>query len=505
MPRSAAKALLEIIDRIANNTEQNKEYKEQNDNENDKNENDKIDQNFLFLRYVTRAGMLLNLGRYDESRAELNQSIAKFEAMPSSEFRSLVLSACYNTLGSLSILTYRITRDISRTHEYFRQGDYYYTQHPYTASSPLSSAGVASYANLIGHPPRKGEFEEFIEAIARCIPHTTHGINGHLGGMDSLCRAELAFYKGDLPGAETHAREAVSRARDKGQYGIENRGLFYLLRIHLYNGNDPSGLETWRQMEAQLDIQEYVNRYTIHDIITGWFYTQIGEIEEIAPWLRNEVEENETNLLVIHSFETMVKAKSLYAEKRCEEALNFIRRKDVRGGLGSFHLGLLEITVLEAAILWRMGDEAGALKTLEEAYAISAAYSLDMPFIELGEDMRIMAAAALNSGKYALPKPWLEMIRNKASVYGKKLIAVAEHFRNDRRKVPFLSSQELSILTGISRGFTREKIAGDVSLSISSVKNIIKTIYGKLGALNRADAIRIATGLGILKQKKGGK
>ncbi|MCL2472145.1 MAG: helix-turn-helix transcriptional regulator, partial [Treponema sp.] len=64
-----------------------------------------------------------------------------------------------------------------------------------------------------------------------------------------------------------------------------------------------------------------------------------------------------------------------------------------------------------------------------------------------------------------------------------------------------LSSQELSVLAGISRGMTREEIAKDLSTSINTVKNILKTVYEKLGAYNKADAIRIASGTGLLKNQ----
>ncbi|MDR0474658.1 MAG: LuxR family transcriptional regulator, partial [Treponema sp.] len=203
----------------------------------------------------------------------------------------------------------------------------------------------------------------------------------------------------------------------------------------------------------------------------------------------------------LRHFEIMVKAKSLFAEKRYKEALSYLGRAEVRDGLGSFHLGLLELSVLKAAIHSRMKDEAKALSALERAYRVSVSCSLNMPFIEFGEDMRNLTGMALNSKKCAIPRPWLEMIRNKASVYEKKLMAMVEWYHNnsDIGEIPFLGSQELAILASISHGSTREEIAEAFSLSINGVKTIIKAVYAKLGAFNRADAIRIATGMGLLK------
>jgi len=489
MSRTAAASFLEIIDRVINDEHRNER-----------------DEWFLFLSHVTRQSMLISLGRYAESRAALEQSIAEFEAKPRDRLSSMVLSACYNSLASLSVITCRKTGDMSRILEYFRLGNHYYTLYPFTTAGPATRASIGSYAIPVGHNPGQGEFEEFIQITGQCVPFASQSSGGFLSGVDSLCRAELEFFKAGLKEAEQYVRKAILAAREKKQYETESKGLFYLLRIQLCNADTAACRETWRQMAAQLDIQDNVNRYVLHDIMTGWFYAHTGDMERIAPWLRDEREESDLNLLY-HNFETMVKAKCLFAEKKYSETLQFLERKEVMEGLGSFYLGLLEITVLEAAVQSRMGEGTAALKTLERAYKMSSPGSngcsayFDMPFVELGDDIRNLAGAALNDKNCTIPVPWLESIRNRASVYAKKIATVVEQYRNDPEEgeIPLLTPQELSILQSISRGLTRGKIAARYSLSLNMVKTIIKTIYGKLGAFNRADAIRIATKSGLLK------
>ena len=484
---SVAASILEILDRVLHDKDRNES-----------------DHYFLFLRHVTRAAVLLNLGRYTESGAVLDASVRKFEAMPPCDLNFWILSACYYSLGPLSLINYRKNRDLSHTLEYFKLGSYYHKLYPYTVSGPGTKLSIGSYANQIGYPPRPGEFEQFIMTIEQCVPYASESLGGFLYGMDSLCRAELAFFTGDLNTAEQHAMEAVFKARKKEQYEVESKGLFYLLRIHIFNGNVSASTETWEQIETQLDIPDYINRYVINDIITGWFHAHSGKIDQIAPWLKNEFEESNLNL-DFHNFETMVKAKSLFASGQYQETLRFLERKEVREGLCSFHFGMLEISALKAAILNRMGDEVSALETLEAAWKMSASHGrevrLDMPFIELGEDMHTLTGAALISENNTIPKSWLETIRRKASVYAKKLTAVKEQYGREEgiKENLFLSSQELSVLKGISLGFTREDIAIENSISLNTVKNVIRTIYGKLGALNRADAIRLATKAGLLK------
>jgi LuxR family maltose regulon positive regulatory protein len=125
-----------------------------------------------------------------------------------------------------------------------------------------------------------------------------------------------------------------------------------------------------------------------------------------------------------------------------------------------------------------------------------------MPFIELGEDMRLLAGAALKEGT-AIPRIWLETIRSKASVYGKKLLMASASCQNrdktGEKTAVYLSKKEQKILNSLAQGLTREEIAAGIGISLNTIKGLIKIIYNKLGAINRADAIRIAGDLGILK------
>jgi DNA-binding NarL/FixJ family response regulator len=55
------------------------------------------------------------------------------------------------------------------------------------------------------------------------------------------------------------------------------------------------------------------------------------------------------------------------------------------------------------------------------------------------------------------------------------------------------------VLKGLSQGLTREEIADDIRFSVSTVKNVIADLYTKLGAHNRADAVRIAGSAGFIR------
>jgi LuxR family maltose regulon positive regulatory protein len=443
----------------------------------------------------------MNLTRFEEAMEECRAAIALFEALPPSPASSHVLSGCYFNMGLTIFLTARFS-GVHTGAEYFIRANYYHMRHPRTFKSPATKPAIPSYIAQVAYPARAGEFEEAIENLAAAVPHAANCFGGFLSGMDDLARAEICYFRDDLNNAELHARQAIFRAHEKEQYTTETRALFYLLRISLHTGDRQGLEEIWKQLEASLEIQEYVNLTAVNDLIRSWFYAQTGDAERVAPWLRNEFIKNE-NSLMFHNLEILVKAKYLCAAKQHEAALALLGPEENRQGLESYLLGMLEINCLEAVIRRRTGDLAGALSCLERAWEASLSNEIFMPFIEQGDEMRLLVSDALNSGTCAIPEAWLESARSRASAYGKKLTLVREYSRTAEgaetgAEPVYLTRQEKKILALLSQGFNREEIAGKLMVSGSHVKSGIRGIYQKLGAINRADAIRIASNLKFL-------
>ncbi|MDR0688960.1 MAG: helix-turn-helix transcriptional regulator, partial [Spirochaetaceae bacterium] len=252
-------------------------------------------------------------------------------------------------------------------------------------------------------------------------------------------------------------------------------------------------------LDAQLGETEYVNRSIFYDIVSGWFYAHIGQTGKIAPWLLDDIGKPELNFLMRGS-EILVQIKVYVAEKKYADALAVINNQKDPYGLAAFLLGRLELKVLEAVCLYHEQQPEAALAALEAAYELACPDALDMPFIELGNTMRVLVLAALKDNRHKIPRPWLEMILKNASAYAKKIFVASESHREQKPAAAiFLSSRERKVLIGLSRGLTREEIAENTAISLNTVKMTISTLYEKLEAVNRADAIRIATARGILK------
>ena len=65
--------------------------------------------------------------------------------------------------------------------------------------------------------------------------------------------------------------------------------------------------------------------------------------------------------------------------------------------------------------------------------------------------------------------------------------------------IPQLSQRQTEMLLAIGRGETNKQIAVRMGIRLDSVEAIAKTLYAKLGAANRAEAVAIALRKQLLK------
>jgi LuxR family maltose regulon positive regulatory protein len=344
--------------------------------------------------------------------------------------------------------------------------------------------------------------ERYIAALEATVPLALSGYGGITYGMDDLAWAELAFFRNDLHRAEQMAYQSLFKAQEKNQYEIMSRAIFYLVRINVATGNPEKIEALLKRGEALLDEKLYLNRYIYHDIQTGWFYSQIGQAGRIASWLKNDFEESDLNSIAF-GLELLVRAKYHYARGDYAMAMKVVKSDAGKYSLGGFLLGRIGQLLVEALCLYGLQDFAGVVRTLEEAYALALPNGFDMPFIERGKIIQPLLTVAMESRDCSIPQEWLIRMLRGSSAYAKKLYVVVEKFRDrqyeDAAAPVFLPRRELRVLVGLSRGLTRQELAEEGKSSINTIKSVIKSLYSKLGAVNRADAVRIATNMGILK------
>jgi LuxR family maltose regulon positive regulatory protein len=463
-----------------------------------------IESHVLLVRFV------LNRGQITETAGKLQRLIEVQEARPESKSRDRVLFSCYMGMGFLHKILAVFSGDYSFP-GYFARGHLYKESWGGEIEGPFTSSWLGSYVCRVGaDKPGPGEPEKmdrYIEALAAASPDLIASMGGNSSGLEELARGERAFFRMQMREAEGFLRAALIKAREFRQYETESRSCFYLMRIGFFQGSAAMINESLEAVKALLDREEYINRHVHCDICCGWYHAQMGNCGNVPPWLKQESGESGTNSL-IRGQELLVRARSCFREKDYLGAL-FALGQTTRNAY-HFLVGRIEVKTLEAACLYQMKDKHAAYRAMEEACRLAEPGGFYTPFAELGKDMRSLVSQALkdktpagSAEKNAIscPEELLERIRCFSALYSKKQLQVSEELSGSpglSLASAGLSHREYDVLTGLFQGLTQEEIARFSSRSVNTVKSVIKRIYEKLGALNRADAIRIAINRGLL-------
>jgi LuxR family maltose regulon positive regulatory protein len=450
------------------------------------------------MSYGLYARLLMCAGRSEEAVAALKNTVETLEAEPATKFNCRVLYGAYNNLGFAHMILCPRTGDYDFW-RYFERGDHYFTMGSpfgrYEPKGPVNSVSLSAYICRVGST-RSGDMERYIESLDRLTPHVMHSMNGCMCGHDDLARAEVAYLRCDLKNAEKFAYQALYKAQERRQRELESRALFYLLRIGVQAGDCAKLQRHLKHLDTLAELSEFPVSAAVYDLITSWYYAQLGQNEGVAGWLKNGFQNSDASPIMIE-FDTVVRMRCHWAAKKYHELLAFLQSRSTKDAILMVQI---EFKILEAVCLYQTGEKAGAQSAFQSAYELSRSNAFIMPFIEYGSKMRTLSRAAMKTADCGIPTEWLSEVNKKSATYAKKLAFVVSEYRKSNRLGGDiqLSLREIEILTDLYHGLSRSEIAANRQLSINTVKSLLQIIYAKLGAENNMDVIRIALDMKLI-------
>jgi len=150
----------------------------------------------------------------------------------------------------------------------------------------------------------------------------------------------------------------------------------------------------------------------------------------------------------------------------------------------------IEARLTEAIALRGSGEEDAALVALEDALALAEPEAVRRPFVDAGGALRDLLGAHLrrtNAHRW-LAAELVAFLDDRATPEG---VAPGE-------LVEALSDRESEVLHYLPTIMSNADIAGELFVSVNTVKTHVKSIYRKLGATRRQDAVRRARQLRLL-------
>jgi ATP/maltotriose-dependent transcriptional regulator MalT len=320
-------------------------------------------------------------------------------------------------------------------------------------------------------------------------------------GIAYVGLAEVAYQRDQLDAALREVIEGVAACRQFPYAQPLATGLATLAWIRQASG-DPGALDAIDQagQVAPGPAVGLLNPVPAH---RARLLLARGEVAAAARWTKEHGLCPDDDPGYPREPEYLVLARVLVAQDRPGPALALLDRMlaaaDAQNRTGS----IIEIQALRALALAAAGREARAVDVLAAALTLACPQGYVRVFADEGPPMAALLArlvAAQKADQAAARGVELGCLARVLRAFGGK--DDAQGAGRDATVVPGLAEQltarELEILVLLAAGAPNPRIAGELVVTVDTVKKHVSHLLGKLGAANRTEAVTRARQLGLI-------
>ncbi len=193
----------------------------------------------------------------------------------------------------------------------------------------------------------------------------------------------------------------------------------------------------------------------------------------------------------------LVLARILLAQDRPGQALALLDRLHAAAKAQDRADSLIETGALRALALAAAGDEPGAVTALAGALALACPQGYVRVFADEGPPMaallgRLVAAQRAGQAAAGVPLGYLARLQRAFGSGQPASDPVPSGI------VDPLTSRELEVLEMLAAGRSNQAIAGELVVTLDTVKKHVGHVLGKLGAANRTEAVARARELSLI-------
>jgi LuxR family transcriptional regulator, maltose regulon positive regulatory protein len=221
-----------------------------------------------------------------------------------------------------------------------------------------------------------------------------------------------------------------------------------------------------------------------------------GRLAEVRAWARERALAADDEVNYLQEYEHITLARLLMAEhengrspQSIHTAIEMLERLHAAAAQSGRTGSVLEILVTQALAYDAQDDLTTALACLERALVLAEPEGYVRLFVDEGQPMaRLLAAAAS---------------RGIAPGYTAKLLTAFPQTESTSSKPPSplvepLSERELEVLHLVAQGLSNRQIGEQLFLALDTVKGHNRRIYDKLGVQRRTEAVARARELGLI-------
>jgi LuxR family maltose regulon positive regulatory protein len=194
----------------------------------------------------------------------------------------------------------------------------------------------------------------------------------------------------------------------------------------------------------------------------------------------------------------IAQARVFIAQNKLNEAIRLLSCLEDSARSGGRQGRLIEIIILKALALHRMGDTMQADTALTKSLALAEPEGYLRIFLDEGRLMQMLLAQWLAHANAGPLRDYAIHLLSRFDAEPHMITAAQEKVSPASNLVEPLSRRELQVLHLIALGRTNQEVARQLIVSPGTVKAHTASIYRKLDVANRTEAVARARQLGIL-------
>lgn len=308
--------------------------------------------------------------------------------------------------------------------------------------------------------------------------------------------AQICFDRHELEAAARYLEQAMETNPEADNFLLQIKATLLLVRLKNVQGETTQAEKLLQMLVARSQNWPLLRREV--EACQAQFAIARGELRTARFWSAMLASLPAEGPRLLLEREGLVQARLLLAQKNYAHAHALLAKWLVEAQEQGRAASECEIWLLKARTYFGEGDRTQAALALHQALSLAQPENFFQIFIEEGKDLASLLQAVLPT----LTDP--AMLEFGRSLLGLGEKALPEAARVLRQPAPALaparlmtlpeplSRQEQRVLRLLSEGLSNSEIAGELVVSINTVKSQVKSIYRKLDVTSRREARQFA-------------
>jgi LuxR family maltose regulon positive regulatory protein len=302
----------------------------------------------------------------------------------------------------------------------------------------------------------------------------------------------IAYECNELDKAETHLERAITLARKTRDAVLLARASLVRARVIQACGDAKRTSEAWASalMLAQecgyTGLVEQARAYQVR----GWL--QHGWREEAIQWQKDSSFAHDAPPSYLQEVLALTLVRCLLAQGETSEALGILERWRRHARVQERTGSEMEMLMLSALAYAKQGKAEQAVQLLQQALLLASPEGYIRVFVDEGVPMIALLSLVLSRWK---SRPEADSLHSLLSVLQAEQPAQGAFSPTAPHQKPPLdpfTDRERKVLRLLSAGLSNAEIAAELMVSINTIRTQARSIYQKLNAKNRHEAVALA-------------